>query len=698
MQANLAWCLEYCPGITSNGLEDWLHPLAQWFVPYCTLLFLCPIGDSKEEAVEIGIMQKMLDYVSKKILAAVGEDEGKSGDRAEDVVQKQHAFTKMLLEWLNILGDPASALWGAIAQLNMDWWIVQRLNNLGDKEADGHWYDKEMLGVVVMAGQTTLDKDLGTALTKRLIIEALMTAVDVLTLSDEDDSAISPIHRNNRLIDLKKALLESKDNKEFLENVDDKTLRVLSLSVRELMKGGTDPTSFLSTALGTIRTPESHTTLGNAIESAFQDLEGADKDSTMSRRAPTSFSYIDSSFSIKIRKAIRTVLEARRTFITAIVLPVVIHFATTAQIFYDSYQKLGDSSTAHNLAYGAMFTWLLLIAVIGNCAVASANSGLITQQIKGVFKLSRTQVPLRERYSNALEWECWLTDIGLDTGLKERINTAAKAAAAAAPPSPGEDQPIADTRAIAFKWFYPRYLAGQLVGWAIVAFFCGCAAIISYTTPTVGWGCRSINHFMYAILSLVVALLQMAKHKAGRMDEQIHLNSSKTTGKSAEEGVAVLEVSKVSKDIHPNEKAPAEITAAVDPVPEVDTNVVPPSKTLAPHWRTRRQSPKPPRRPLTKIIHASYIICATLNIGFLVVGTILNWAGVYTSCRCKHIFGSSDHPLELGGNTQQALDNAHKYWNSTGYVAYLVAWCICAVAIVVRKMLQGRMALEFMDE
>jgi len=694
VQANLAWCLEHCPGFAANGLEEWLHPLAQWFVPYATLLFLCPIGDSEEEAVEMGIIQMVLDYVSKKIFAVPGWNEAIPEDRADDLL-KQHDFTKRLLEWLNILGDPASAVWGSIAQLNMDWWIIQRLKNLGNTGVDRHstgdevadWYDKEMLGVVVMAGQTAMNKDLGTALTKQLIFEALVTAVDVLTSRDGNNSAPSPTSLNRTLVDLKKALLESKDNTQFLENVDDEaTLRELSLLARYLMHGNIDPSNFLNTAFGRIGTSGSHTTLGNAIETAFQALEGINRDSTMSRRAPTPSTYFDSSFSIKIRKAIRTILEARRTFITAIALPVVVHFATTAQIFYESYQKMGDSSTAHGLAYGAMFSWLLLIAVIDNCAVASANASLITQQIKGVFRLSQIRVPLRERYSNALEWECWLTDIGLDTGLKNRVVAARS------------HQPTLDTRAIAFKWFYAKYLVGQLVGWVTVAFFCGCAAIISYTTPTVGWGCRSFNHLMYAVFSLVVALLQVAKHKARRIDEQNHLNAPKTTGKSAEEGGAILEVSKVSGDTHPSEKVQAEITPVVNPVPEANANTTPPSRTSPPHWRTRRQYPKPACSPLTKIIRALYIIFAILNFAILIVGTILNWAGVYNSCRCKHIFGPSDYPLELGSNTQLALDMAKKYWNSTGYVAYLVAWCVCAIAVVARKVLQGRMALEFMEE
>ena len=34
-------------------------------------------------------------------------------------------------------------------------------------------------------------------------------------------------------------------------------------------------------------------------------------------------------------------------------------------------------------------------------------------------------------------------------------------------------------------------------------------------------------------------------------------------------------------------------------------------------------------------------------------------------------------------------------WNSTGYVAYLAAWCVCVVAVVVRKGLQGKLAVEF---
>lgn len=156
--------------------------------------------------------------------------------------------------------------------------------------------------------------------------------------------------------------------------------------------------------------------------------------------------------------------------------------------------------------------------------------------------LSRIRVLLRERYSNALEQECWLTNIGLDTKLKDKVVVARS------------HQLALNTRTITFKWFYTKYLVGQLVGQVTVAFFCRCTAIILYIMPTVGWGCRSFNHLTYAILSLVVALPQVAKHKARRIDEQNHLNASKATRRSADEGGVITEVSKVSGDTQPSEK------------------------------------------------------------------------------------------------------------------------------------------------
>jgi len=54
------------------------------------------------------------------------------------------------------------------------------------------------------------------------------------------------------------------------------------------------------------------------------------------------------------------------------------------------------------------------------------------------------------------------------------------------------------------------------MSWIIVAFFCACAATISYNTPTIGIGCRSFSFMLYGSLAAIVALLMMLRDWAAQ--------------------------------------------------------------------------------------------------------------------------------------------------------------------------------------
>lgn len=60
--------------------------------------------------------------------------------------------------------------------------------------------------------------------------------------------------------------------------------------------------------------------------------------------------------------------------------------------------------------------------------------------------------------------------------------------------------------------FYAIYPGGVTAAWMCIGFSSACATLISYTTPTVGLGCRSFNFTLYAILSLVIAWLSVLRH------------------------------------------------------------------------------------------------------------------------------------------------------------------------------------------
>ncbi|KAG0639022.1 hypothetical protein HOY80DRAFT_1046415 [Tuber brumale] len=105
-------------------------------------------------------------------------------------------------------------------------------------------------------------------------------------------------------------------------------------------------------------------------------------------------------------------------------------------------------------------------------------------------------VPLHKRYRNTRNRVQWLHNNGVDIS----------------PPAEG----IWSYRIFWLDWYLRHhqtamYLAAQLLSWGFVLFSCACATVLSYTTPKVGLGCRSMNHITYALIALLNAVTHVAK-------------------------------------------------------------------------------------------------------------------------------------------------------------------------------------------
>jgi hypothetical protein len=187
-----------------------------------------------------------------------------------------------------------------------------------------------------------------------------------------------------------------------------------------------------------------------------------------------------------LRDAINILLDARVDFVNTILMPVILMLVVTASVFYDAYLNLGDNDTAHSLAYGLLYSWLIILSVASNCYTSSLTPLLLGDTIGKNFPvLSSTTVAtvrLRDRYTNSLLWRRWMADVAIT-------------------------EPVQGKNRVVLK-----FLAGQLSGWFCVAVAASCAGLISYKTPTVGIGCRSFNHFLYAFVSLVVCLIPVLKY------------------------------------------------------------------------------------------------------------------------------------------------------------------------------------------
>src|SRR4051794_5763407 len=73
----------------------------------------------------------------------------------------------------------------------------------------------------------------------------------------------------------------------------------------------------------------------------------------------------------------RVLLEARVDFVNTVLIPVILILVVTASVFYDAYQSLGDNDTAHSLAFGLLYSWLIILAVASNCYTGSLTYSLL---------------------------------------------------------------------------------------------------------------------------------------------------------------------------------------------------------------------------------------------------------------------------------------------------------------------------------
>ena len=216
-------------------------------------------------------------------------------------------------------------------------------------------------------------------------------------------------------------------------------------------------------------------------------------------RAAARAAFNDPVFQGNLITGIRTVLAARIDFVNGVALPVVLALAATASTFHDAYLDLGNNETAHNLAFGIWFSWLIILAVVSNSYVASVNPGVAQDAIGNLVTFSHCTLPLRKRAKNSILWRQWV--IALMEGSSDDKTR-------------WGDWINNDPKTLQFR-FLTGYLIRQAIAWICVAFACACAAVITYRTPPVGIGCRSFTFLIYGILTFIVASLTALRDWVG---------------------------------------------------------------------------------------------------------------------------------------------------------------------------------------
>ncbi|KAK4110377.1 hypothetical protein N656DRAFT_770401 [Canariomyces notabilis] len=125
----------------------------------------------------------------------------------------------------------------------------------------------------------------------------------------------------------------------------------------------------------------------------------------------------------ELDKAIAVLLVARGKFSMGILIPVILMLAATAAAFYDAYSRLGDRDTSLALAYCVWYSWLLILGVWGNCYAAAMNSDLARRAFSEIVHFGNERavtVSLRDRYVNSQFWDNWAKKM---SGRRESFNS-----------------------------------------------------------------------------------------------------------------------------------------------------------------------------------------------------------------------------------------------------------------------------------
>jgi hypothetical protein len=656
--ATMGWCISNCgKGIEPNTTSQWLQPLTTWVIPAVALILLCAVGErepAEKKPIELGTSWHRILWL-----------------KGREFFNRKLRYPGQ--EYLILLGDPGSSLWGALSEVWKDLKLTKMLNkaiDLRGKTKGKNWFDTQIILVVVLAAQTTFEE---TKLTNGLILRGTLCAIDTAIEKAKDDredrDKKERAEQEKRGLKPKKIKRDPtpdsiKDLKDCLEacledptqlcqsNEHKSSVRAMELLriVRRTLIGqeGYTLRRLLEALRDELRVYDQHgdalvadgkvdrhhlellKELYGSVELVFATLPNIHaivRESILVDILGRCESSANSDFAEKLDTGIKTVLKARIDFINGVFLPIVLALVATVAAFYDAYNNLGENETAHALAYGTWYCWTIVLAILSNCFAASVNCGVVREAIGDLVFLSDETLPIRRRHHNAVKWQFWIKTLtSTDRSFQQ-------------PEVPRTmDQP-----------FWNSFLWGQTISWAIVGFACACAAAISYTTPTVGLGCRSFNHMIYGVGAFVVAWLWVGRYW---LKERIdHLA-----------GLPPIQRDKEGHGLPPAED------------------------DLKGQLRLHRL------RRSERIARWVYALFIAWNCLVIIAGSIFHLAGVWRSCRCTALFARSSAVLQLSPHTALDLANASKFWLPVGYVAFSGIWIISAKAIYDRARIHMHMS------
>ena len=480
--ATLGYCKANCPGVQLSTVDQWLGLLTSWILPAIGLLLTCSTG------------WKTRAYM---------KDNGPSRstpswwfNRVHDVQRATRFILRwvpnQLQEFMAILGDPAGAIRGAFSEVALNLRMVHDIYYPGD-------FDRLVMGLAIVAGQTRFTEFVDARLTYFILKNGTPAAIDSIVGVDA-------------MADLKKALKRFTDSKEEqllifdspIDEVGQKIKRTVIKHVRWTLVEETEDS--LRNTLQALRecvrcdADKKHPAM-DCLQCTLHDEIVNVLNHKFSRVGELRV-LKRSKWAEDLQSGVRVILQGRVDFMKGIVLPIILGLVATAASFYSAYNQIGDNNTAHTLAYGVWYSWSIIVAVVSNCYVATTNPGVARLALNYDF-LSEITVPLRERSENTQKWRKWLQDIGCSE-------------------QGHPDQTPAFPEDVSFwseSWSLLRVLTEQTLAWVCIGMPCACAASISYTTPTVGLGCRSFTFLLFGICTLVVSWLSAYRAQLLRTTE-----------------------------------------------------------------------------------------------------------------------------------------------------------------------------------
>jgi len=487
--------------------------------PYITLLVLCPVGeedkdkDDMDDVVEIeGNLEHQVFYTTW--IRKLWRPSRRYSPIAADYMENVRGLCYLLREYLNILGDPASAIWGALSELESDTRLaVKSVRTKG-------WFKKDMIRMVILARQTKFNENKRGTLTNGLIFKRLLATIESALMKETNPEIRKLTGLRNLLVDqnrqrkMSKLFPDRNETPRFIQKasvpeIDLKACLIeLKIALRDVIANHNPPTSEKTglSGYGLLETADSPNSIRRSL---LQELEKILPDDD-----PEAGDFLASHTSItkesdlvirQLETGMKTILKARIALVNGVVLPTVLALAVTASVFFDAYNSLGDNEAAHTLAYGVLYSWLLIVVVVGNCYATCVNPGLVKDTIGDLIDISSTTLPFRKRFANAASWQA-----GLDGYLEAVTDTRRKQTFG----QMWTDKNLAYLAPdkVFGPWFYIKFFTGQMIGWFCMAMATASAGAISYTTPTVGLGCRSFNHLLYGVIAFVLALLRVLDH------------------------------------------------------------------------------------------------------------------------------------------------------------------------------------------